>query len=408
MTERLTIETLGQKGDGIAHVGGAAVFVPFTLPGEIVEIERQGERGRLLQVETASPERVEAPCPHFGRCGGCELQHMSDSAYRAFKRETVVEAFRRVGLEPQVADLVPCAPHSRRRAVFSALRVDSRVLFGFHEALSHRIAPISTCLVTVPEIANRLDFFEKLAVAMIDRKRELRMVVTYTAAGLDIAVSDAARLDDKLRQRVLSLALAPGVARLAIDGETIVEPQAPRIDVDGIGVPLPPGAFLQAVASAEGAMAEIALPHFGKAKQVADLFCGVGTFTLRLARRHPVHGVEFDSPALAALDHARRGIPGLKPVTTERRDLFRRPMTTKELNRFDGVLFDPPRAGAEAQCRELAKSTVKRVAAVSCNPASLARDAAILVEGGYKLLSVTPIDQFLWSHHVEAVALFER
>ena len=178
--------------------------------------------------------------------------------------------------------------------------------------------------------------------------------------------------------------------------------------MDGIGVPLPPGAFLQAVASAEAAMAEVALPHFGKAKQVADLFCGIGTFTLRLARRHQVHGVEFDSPALAALDQARRGIPGLKPVTTERRDLFRRPMTTKELNRFDGVLFDPPRAGAEAQCRELAKSTVKRVAAVSCNPASLARDAAILIEGGYKLLSVTPIDQFLWSHHVEAIALFER
>ena len=408
MSDRITIETLGQKGDGIAHEGGAAIFVPFTLPGETVNVSRDGARTRLLSVETPSPERVPAPCPHFGVCGGCELQHMSEDAYRSFKRGTVTEAFRRAGLDAEVADLVPCAPASRRRAVFSALRIDNRVLFGFHEALSHRIVSIHTCLVVVPEIATRLAFLEKLAVALIDRKRELRMVVTHTAAGLDIAVSDAAKVDARLRQRVLELALAPGIARLSVDGETIVEPQAPRLDVDGLGVSLPPGAFLQAVAQAERAMAEVALAHLAKAKRVADLFCGIGTFTLRLARRQAVHGVEFDTPALAALDAAHRGVPGLKPITTERRDLYRRPLTTKDLSRFDGVLFDPPRAGAEAQCRELARSTVKRVAAVSCNPTTLARDAAILVEGGYKLLSVTPIDQFLWSHHVEAVALFER
>lgn len=408
MSERISIETLGQKGDGIARLGGEAVFVPFALPGESVTIAREGARARLLSIEITSPDRVAAPCPHFGVCGGCELQHMSEDAYRAFKRGTVVEAFRRASMDAPVADIVPCAPASRRRAVFSALRVDNRVLFGFHEALSHRIAPIHTCLVVVPEIASRLAFLEKLAVALIDRKRELRMVVTHTAAGLDIAISDAARLDAKLRQRALQLVLAPGVARLSVDGETIVEPQAPRVDVEGLGVALPPGAFLQAVEHAERAMAEVTLPHLAKAKRVADLFCGIGTFTLRIARKQAVHGVEFDAPALAALDAAHRGVPGLKPISTERRDLFRRPLPAKDLARFDGVLFDPPRAGAEAQCHELARSTVKRVAAVSCNPATLARDAAILVEGGYKLLSVTPIDQFLWSHHVEAVALFER
>ncbi|ALN72971.1 class I SAM-dependent RNA methyltransferase [Aureimonas sp. AU20] len=408
MSERLSIETLGQKGDGIAHLGGEAVFVPFALPGEIVTVERDGSRARILDIEASSPERVAAPCPHFGVCGGCELQHMSEETYRAFKRGTVVEAFRRAGLDVPVGELAPCAPASRRRAVFSALRIDNRVLFGFHEALSPRIAAIHTCLVVVPEIASRLAFLEKLAVALIDRKRELRMTVTQTRAGLDIAIADAAKLNAQLRQRALELALAPGIARLSVNSETIVEPQAPSVDVDGFAVPLPPGAFLQAVAPAERAMAEVALPHLDKAKRVADLFCGIGTFTLRLARRQAVHGVEFDAPALAAIETVRRGTQGLKPITTERRDLMRRPVTAKELAKFDGVLFDPPRAGAETQCRELARSTVKRVSAVSCNPTTLARDAAILIEGGYKLLSVTPIDQFLWSHHVEAVALFER
>ncbi len=408
MSERLTIETLGLKADGIAHVEGAPVFVPFTLPGEIVDVERSGPRARLLRVETPAPERVAAPCPHFGRCGGCELQHADDAFYRDFKHLSVAEAFRRGGVEADVAPLVPCAPATRRRAVFSALRIDNRVLFGFHEALSHRIVPIHTCLVVVPEIARRLAFLEKLAVLLIDRKRELRMVVTHTASGLDISVENGAKLDQKLRLKSINMSLESGIARLAVEGETLVEPDAPRIEIDGLLAPLPPGGFLQAVAGAEKAMADLALGHLAKSKQVADLFCGIGTFTLRLARHSAVHGVEFDAPALAALDQARRGVPKLKPVTTERRDLFRRPMTAKELARFDGVLFDPPRAGAEAQCRELAKSTVKRIAAVSCNPTTLARDAAILLEGGYRLASVTPIDQFLWSHHVEAVALFER
>jgi 23S rRNA (uracil1939-C5)-methyltransferase len=408
VSEQVAIDALGTRGDGIAREP-TTVFVPFALPGERVTIERQGGRGQLLSVDEPSPERQPAPCPHFGRCGGCDLQHLSEGLYAGFKRDLVVDALAREGLSPPIAPLVPCAPASRRRAVFTAVRAGPRILFGFHEALSHRIAPIDTCLVVVPEIVARLKRFERLATLLIDRKRELRMTVTRTQTGLDVAIEQTAKLSAELRQATIGWgAEDQAVARLSVDGETLIENRLPMVDVAGVPVPFPPGAFLQAVAKAEDHMAELALAHLADTKTVADLFCGFGAFTLRLARRHAVHAAEFDAPALDALEKARRGATGLKPIKVERRDLYRRPLTIKELAKFDGVLFDPPRAGAEAQARELAGSSVRRIAAVSCNPVTLARDAAILVAGGYRLLSVTPIDQFLWSHHVEAVALFER
>ncbi|MBB3998846.1 class I SAM-dependent RNA methyltransferase [Aureimonas pseudogalii] len=408
MIERLAIDALGTQADGIGRGPGGLAFVPFSLPGETLDIERDGSRAAIERIVTASPERREPPCPHFGQCGGCELQHASEDLYRAFKRDVVSEAFRREGVSAEIGDLVPCPPASRRRAVFSAVRADTRVLFGFHEPASHRISQIETCLVVTPVIAKRLPLFRKLATLLIDRKRELRMTVTETLSGFDVAVDDAAKLTPALRQQAVKLALDPSIARLSVSGETIVEARSPQVTIDGLPVALPPGAFLQAVPAAEEEMARVALGHLAGLKSVADLFCGVGAFALRMARTQAVHAVEFDAPALAALDGARRGVSGLKPVTLERRDLIRRPVTAKELEKFGGVLFDPPRAGAEAQCVELAKSKVQRIAAVSCNPPTLARDATILIAGGYRLLSVTPIDQFLWSHHVEAVALFER
>lgn len=409
MSETLAIDALGAQGDGLGRDReGRVLFVPFTLPGERVAVERTGSRARLELVETASPERVEPPCPHFGTCGGCDLQHASADLYRAFKRERVAEALRRERVEAEVEALVPCAPASRRRAVFSARRTGARVLFGFHEALSERIVPIHVCLVVLPAIADALPLLRSLAETLIDRRQELRLTVAATAAGLDIAIEQAAKLTPALRQSALRLGLDPAVARLSVEGETLIENRPPEIVLAGIPVRLPPGAFLQAVASAEEEMAARAVPHLKKAKRVVDLFSGLGTFSLRLARASAVHAVESEAAPLASLDAARRTASGLKPVTTERRDLMRRPVTAKELDRFDGLLFDPPRAGAEAQCREIVRSKLPRVSAVSCNPATFARDAAILTEGGFRLTRVTPIDQFLWSHHVEVVGLFER
>lgn len=404
MSETIRIEALGAKGDGI----GGGTFVPFSLPGEDVAIERAGQRGRFLSVVHPSPERVEPPCPHFGACGGCDLQHASPALYAAFKRGLVTDAFERASLDAPVAPLVPCSPATRRRAVFTAVRAGPRILLGFHQSRSHRIEDLKTCLVVVPEIERALPLLRRLAAALIDRKRPLRLTVLSTGPGLDIAIEDSARLTEALRRPAVATAIEAGVARLTVAGETLIETARPALQVGRATVSPPPGAFVQAVAGAEEAMARLTLDHLQSAKRVVDLFCGVGTFTLRLAANAPAHGVESEAAALAALDLASRAAPGLKPVTSERRDLFRRPVTSKELDRFDGLVFDPPRAGAEAQAHQIASSKVARVAAVSCNSTTLARDAAILVAGGYRLLSVTPIDQFLWSHHVEAVALFER
>lgn len=408
MTAEIAIETLGAKGDGVGHAAGEPVFVPFALPGERVRIEQDGARGSLVSVIEASAERREPPCPHFGVCGGCDLQHASETLYRGFKRDLVVDALARTGIDAEVADLVPCPPASRRRAVFSGLRQGNRIVFGFYERRGHTVAEIETCLVVVPAIERRLPDLKGLALIVADRKRPMRMSVTATAAGLDIALTDTAKLTDGMRQSILAFALRRDFARVTLDGETVVETRKVTVDVGGIAVPLPPGGFLQAVASAEDAMASFVTAHLKPAKRTADLFSGFGAFTLRLARTAAVHAVEMEAAALAALDQARRATQGLKPISTERRDLFRRPLTAKELGAFDGVVFDPPRAGAEMQARELAASKVKRIAAVSCNPATLARDARILLDGGYRLMSVTPLDQFLWSHHVEVVALFER
>lgn len=405
MNEIVRIEALGAKGDGVAE---GPVFVPFTLPGEEWEILREGARTQALKLVHPSPERREAPCPHFTACGGCDLQHASEDLYREFKRGLVVEAFRRAGIETEVGDLVSCAPATRRRAVFTAARAGNRVLFGFHQAGTNRLEDLRTCLVVVPEIERALARLRRLAGLMIDRKRALRMTVYAGPSGLDIAVEDAVKLSEAIRAQAIRSAADMDACRLTVDGETVIETRRPVVDLGGIAVEPPPGAFLQAVATAETEMARLAATHLKSAKTVADLFGGLGTFALRLARRHGVHAVENDALALSALDKARRTASGFKPLSVERRDLFRRPLTAKELSRFDGLVFDPPRAGAEAQSREIAASKVAKVAAISCNPATLARDAKTLIEGGYKLLGVTPIDQFLWSHHVEAVALFER
>ncbi len=229
-----------------------------------------------------------------------------------------------------------------------------------------------------------------------------------TDTGLDLAFEGLKLSDPQRRSAVDAVLGERGIARVSLNGEIVVEPLKPAIDFDGVTVSPPPGAFTQATRPAEDAMAKLVLAHVGKAKRVADLFAGIGTFALRIARTARVHAVEGDDRAVKALDFAARNTQGLKPVTAEKRDLFRRPMMAQELKAFDAVVFDPPRAGAETQCHELARSGVKKIAAVSCNPVTLARDLSILTAAGYRITGVTPIDQFLWSAHVETVATLEK
>lgn len=408
MTTQITIRSMGAGGDGVANLPDGQVYVPFTLPGEVVNVAREKNRATLMALLQPSPERQAPACRHFEACGGCALQHWQEEPYRLWKRELVVSALRGRGLDVELDPLVSCAPHSRRRAVFALRKTERGVLLGFNRHLSHEIIDIAECPVTVPEITARLDDLREVGNLLAPGSRPFRLAATLTASGLDLAASDCGRLDDDQRRALTALVIRKGFARLSHEGEIIVEPKKPIVHFGKVPVPVPPGCFLQATAEAEEAMASLVLAHVGKAKRVADLFCGVGTFALRLAEKSAVHAVESDAAALAALDRGVRHVQGLKPVSVERRDLFRRPLMPKELLPYNAVVFDPPRAGAEEQALELAKSKVEKVVAVSCNPVTLARDLSILVKGGYRITRVTPIDQFLWSPHVEAVATLVR
>jgi len=408
MTERHTIARLGARGDGVADTPEGPLFIPFALPGELVEINRVRDRGELVAVLQPSPARVEPLCRHFGVCGGCTMQHAQPRLYREWKRRIVMQALASRGIDDKVDDIVPGQPRARRRAVFSVRRADGGIAFGYNKAATHQIVDIAECPVVVPEIEAAFDKLWALAALLANTSEPFHLAVTSLPVGLDIASQGQGRFPESARRAVSEFVIRERFARLSVDGEIVVEPRKPLIQFGSVVVPLPPGAFLQAVAKAEGVMAELAADHLRKARRVADLFSGSGAFALRLALTQEVHAVEGDEAAVAALDRGFRYARGLRKVSVERRDLFRRPLLTRELDTFDGVLFDPPRAGAEEQCVQLAKSQVPYVAAVSCNPATLARDLRILIDGGYQLKSVTPVDQFLWSPHVEIVALLEK
>lgn len=408
MTTQYKISRLGAQGDGIADTSAGPVFVPFTLPGETVTAAVSKDRGDLIALLDPSDRRVEPACRHFGTCGGCALQHMAMPDYLGWKRDKVLQALKSQRIEAEVAPIVPCAPHSRRRVTFAVRKVEIGMLLGYNRHLSHEIIDIAECPISVDSIVEQLGSLRALARLSCFTTKPFRMTVTATPSGLDVAFLESGKPDDGARRAIAAFALDAGIARVSVDGEIVVEPVKPHLAFGRAVVTPPPGGFLQAVASAEEAMVELVRSHVGKAKRVADLFSGAGAFALRLAENAEIHAVESDAASLAALDRAFRFTPGLKRVTTEKRDLFERPLTTKELDRYDAVVLDPPRAGAELQSRQLATSSVPKLAAVSCNPLTLARDLSILIGGGYRLVSVTPLDQFLWSSHVEAVALLEK
>ena len=408
MSETVRIGALGHAGDGIAETAEGRVFVPFTLPDETVVIERSGNRRRLVSVEEASPLRVAPVCRHFGTCGGCALQHMDRDAYLAWKREMVAKAFSQAGAAVAVEPSVAIAEGSRRRAVFSATRTSRGLVLGFQRRGTNDILPVEECPVLAPAIVSRLGILREInAIAAVSR-RVMRIAVVAADNGLDIVVSGSGRPDERVLATLGRLAADAALARLTVDGREVFMNRRPEIDIGGAVLLPPPGGFLQASAAAEAAMAEAVLGHVGSARAVLDLFAGCGTFSLRLARNAPVTAVEGDAVLLAALDLAARRSRGLKAITTRRRDLFRNPVSATELSAFPAVVFDPPAAGARAQAEAMAQSRVERIAAVSCNPATLARDARILLDGGYRLERVLPVDQFLFSPEIEVVATFSR
>lgn len=408
MSGQVTISYVGAAGDGVAETETGVVYVPFTLPDEVVNIAHEGMRGTLIALKQPSPQRIKPVCRHFEDCGGCVLQNWESHHYQAWKREIVVSALAAHGLDVPVDALVPARPQTRRRVTLTARTGLSGQVVGFNRYQSHDVVEITQCPVTVPEIVARFDDIRHLSAFLADRNKTFHITVTLAKNGLDIAIDAAKPINDKERQNLVRFAVDKGIARISVNGEIIIEQEKPLIDFGPVAVEIPPGGFLQATADAEDRLGRLVLEGLGRTKRAVDLFCGAGTFTFRMAEKMNVHAVEHDYAALHALDRAARQATGLKTVSHEERDLFRRPMTFKELAGFDGFVFNPPRAGAQEQAKEIAKAVIPHGVAVSCNPVTLARDLAILVEGGYELKRVVPVDQFLWTSHVEVVAFLTR
>jgi 23S rRNA (uracil1939-C5)-methyltransferase len=412
VVERLVIARLGHRGDGIADGAGGPIYVPGALPGETVEVEEwpgHPDRRQLLNVEKPSAERESPVCPHFGVCGGCALQHWQSAPYRAWKRALVIEALRQEGLDAPVGDLIDAHGGGRRRAVFPARRIDHDVTeVGFSVARAHRIIAIDRCPVLAKSLDGALAAAWLIAEALALTEKPLDIQATATDAGLDIDVRGSGALKPALMAALARVAAARNLARLTRHGELIAQARAPSVRMGTAIVSLPPAAFLQATEQGESVLSRLVLAACEGAGRVADLFCGVGPFALRIAQRARVFAVDEDAAAVAALKRAAATTAGLKPIEAQARDLFRNPLVGAELQSFDAVVFDPPRQGARAQARELAASAVPIVVAVSCNRGTFARDAAELVRGGYRLAEVTPVDQFRYSEHVEIVARLQR
>jgi 23S rRNA (uracil1939-C5)-methyltransferase len=412
MVERLRIARLGARGEGVADSAAGAVYVPYALPGEIVEVEpwpAHADRRHLTKVEVASAERIAPVCGHFGVCGGCALQHVAGARYREWKRGLVVAALARAGVDAPVDDLIDAHGEGRRRAVFHARRNSRDVLeVGFAALKAHHVVPIDRCPVLAPALSGALPTARDIAEVLASTRKPLDIQVTAADAGLDADVRGSGPLTAAQTTALAQVAERRNLVRLTRHGEIVAQRTPPVLTIGRAEVVLPPGAFLQATTTGEAVLARLVALHCRDAKAVADLFCGVGPFALRLAERARVTAIDSDPDALAALRRAAAGTAGLKPVTAQQRDLFRYPLGRSELKAFEAVVFDPPRQGALAQARELAASGVPSVAAVFCDPASFARDARILLEGDYRLVRVIPVDQFLFSAHVELVAHFEK
>jgi 23S rRNA (uracil1939-C5)-methyltransferase len=413
---RLDIREIGARGDGVAELDGQRYFVPFTLPGETVDAEPRDKRGEgiaadLLEVLAPSRYREAPPCAHFKVCGGCALQHWRRDAYTAWKVELIVRALAQRGVEaPRFEPPLVGAPGERRRADFVLRRQGRRVVAGFHERASAEIVDVGTCVVVRPALDALLEPLRASLASVLPDGGAADAMVNETASGLDLLIRPHRRLDLSLERREALVALAEGadLARLCwgdrASAEPVVVRRTPLVVFGEARIEPPPGAFLQATQRAEQAMRAMVGAWTGDAPKLVDLFAGLGA--LSLGRTGKLTLFESDRQAVGAVVAAARRLGG--KVTAERRDLFRNPLTAAELDAFDAVLLDPPRAGAAAQSAELARAKVPRVVYGSCDPGSFARDARTLQDGGYRLEKLLPVDQFLWSPHIELIALFVR
>jgi 23S rRNA (uracil1939-C5)-methyltransferase len=404
---RLTIDRLGRRGEGIAQGPDGVVFVPYALAGETIIAEIDGSRGALIEILAPSPDRIASFCRYYARCGGCAVQTLREEPYARWKRDLVAEALQRACLNAEIAALVDAHGAGRRRATFHARYPQGRAMTGFTQARTHDIVEIQSCPVLAPSMDPALPAARALANTLTGPDKPLDILITATMSGLDVDLKGHGPLGEAATQRLVKIALAHDLARLSNHGEVVVSNRTPMLAMGKAIVAPPPGVFLQATEMGEEILAAKVCVHAAGARHVADLFSGIGTFALRMAEFAKVDAFDLEEGALQALAKAAC-VNGFHKVTVAQRDLFTRPLRPAELERYDAVVFDPPRAGAEQQAKALAASQVPLIVAVSCNAESFARDAAILCSGGYELLRVEPIDQFRHTPHVEIVAGFRR
>jgi 23S rRNA (uracil1939-C5)-methyltransferase len=425
MTRRvLEVEgsALGSGGDGVAQTGEGRVFIPYAAPGDTLRVRLPEKPSSPLRAEnvehlTDGPDRQEPLCAHFTTCGGCAVQHVTESAYLAWKQSLVGEALSQRGIDPAVvAPMVPGGIGRRRRTRLHARSTERGVVLGYLGARSHRIVAVSECPVLVSSMVAFLEPLRTLLADLLNRGQEAEIAITQCGTGLDVTLAMGRSLQLAEREKLVSFADAHDLARLSWQPlqrgkpgalETVIRRRPPTIAYDGIHVEIPPDGFVQPTAEGETVLREAVLAAVAGSGRVVDLYAGCGAFSLPAAAAGVhVRAVDSAPDQIAALESAARQARLGEFVTTDIRDLNRRPLMGSELAAFDAVILDPPRAGAMAQAGSLAASSVPSVIYVSCNPASFARDARIMIDGGYELQSVTPVDQFLFSPHLELVAIF--
>jgi len=412
--ETFRIDRIGGQGDGIADTPAGPVFAPLTLPGETVRGEVRDGRLDGAEIVTPSTDRIVPVSPQYGECGGCALQHWADTPYLEWKREQVRLALARERIETEIEATVAVPAGSRRRVALHARRTqDGRAVLGFKARRSWRLVEVRACPVADPRIVAAIPALTQLASAFLEHPKSAPTLhVTWTLTGLDVDVTGVERrfggLSADARMRAVAAAHRADLARLSLAGETLVMARQPKVAFGPATVSLPAGGFLQAVPEAEAAMVSRAVAAVKGAKKIADLFCGAGTFTFPLATVAPVIAADASKAGIDALKAGIGSAKGMKAITAEARDLFRRPLTPYDLKGCDAIVFDPPRAGAIDQTAQIAGTKAAVVVGVSCNPQTFARDARVLIDAGFRLERVTPVDQFLWSAHVELVGVFRR
>jgi 23S rRNA (uracil1939-C5)-methyltransferase len=415
-TAELVVECLGAQGDGIARWRGETIFLPFAVPGDRVRVELgmrrgPGREGRVVELIDSGPRRVAPACRHFGSCGGCALQHLAPEDYRAVKLGALSAALRRVGIDPSVVAPLRTVPPQRRRARLGLARPrdpSAPAVVGFRERFRHALIDVAECAVLEPALFALIDPLRQAAAAILPPGDTAEAMLTRCDGGIDLLIEAKTSPGLAALESLALLAETHDLARIVWrhgrEETPLILRRPARIVFSGVAVPLPPGAFLQASVGAEALLAAAVVAAVGGRGPALDLYAGLGTFSFALARSGAVHAVEGDA-AVAALSEAASTMPH---VTAERRDLDREPLSPAELAPYAAVVFDPPRAGARRQAEALAASAVETVVAVSCNPATFARDAARLVAGGYRVEKIVPVDQFVWTPHLELVAVFRR